>query len=155
MLSPRANGRRSGEFRFLIQCTSKRGGCDANLEGGGCAQRLISQQQDPVNLKGQPEEVTHHLTIFYPKFHCELNFIERFWCAAKWNAREHCKYSLDGLRKGLPAVFSSVASVSVNRYYNCCVGAADAYTEGFKYGTKAFIERVYKNYRQVVDKRKW
>ena len=35
------------------------------------------------------------ICIFYPKFHCELNFIERYWCGAKWYARENCGYSLD------------------------------------------------------------
>ena len=27
--------------------------------------------------------------------------------------------------------------------------------DGFRYGTKEFVERTYKNHRQVVDKSKW
>ena len=100
-------------------------------------------------------ETANHLIIFYPKFHCELNFIERFWCAAKWYARENCEYSLDGLRKVVPAALDSVSATSINRYYNHCAWAIDAYADEFKYGTEDFTARVYKGHRQVVDKTKW
>ena len=61
------------------------------------------QQQDFREQKGQLQEdmevqAANYLVIFYPKFHCELDFIQRFWCAAKWYARENCEYSLEGLR---------------------------------------------------------
>jgi len=52
--------------------------------------------------KGRLEEevqARNHNVIFYPKFHCGLNFIERFWSAAKYFARENCQYSLEKLRK--------------------------------------------------------
>ena len=100
-------------------------------------------------------EAANHLIILYPKFHCELNFVERFWCAAKWYARENCEYSFDGLRQLVPAALESVSIASVNRYYGHCARAIDAYSEGFKYGTKSFTARVYKGHRQVVDKTKW
>ena len=83
-------------------------------------------------------EAANHLVIFYPKFHCELNFIERFWCAAKWYARENCEYSLEGLRKIVPAVLDSVSAVSINRYYIHCAWVIDAYADWFKYGTRDF-----------------
>ena len=115
-------------------------------------------QQDVGNQKGQLEEeieAAHHLTIFYPELHCELNFIERLWCAAKRHAREQCEYSLDGLRKVLPAALSSGTSISINRYCNHCSRIMDAYSEGFKCGTNAFTDHVYKGYHHVVDKSKW
>jgi hypothetical protein len=55
----------------------------------------------------------------------------------------------------LPAVLNSVSTASINRYYNYCIPVIEAYIEGFKYGTKAFTEHVYKGHWQVVDKSKW
>ena len=94
--------------------------------------------------------------IFYPKFHCELNFIERFWCSAKHYTRENCSYSLTGLRATIPAALKSVSTATINRYYNHCNNTIKAYSDGFVYGTSEFSEQIrYKSHRQVVDKSKW
>ncbi|UZO29111.1 uncharacterized protein OCT59_022601 [Rhizophagus irregularis] len=47
-----------------------------------CARRIISLQPDFLAQKSALEEAileAGHLCIFYPKFHCELNFIERYF----------------------------------------------------------------------------
>ena len=47
-----------------------------------CARRLMSLELDFLNQKGAIAETIEkagHKCIFYPKFHCELNFIERYW----------------------------------------------------------------------------
>ena len=98
---------RSDGFRFLLLCpkTHDRPGCDPALNGECCATALLQSQRDFVEQKGRLQEeveATGHYVIFYPKFHCELNFIERFWCSAKHYARENCEYSLKGLRRSLP-----------------------------------------------------
>ena len=100
------------------------------------------------------EAANHHITL-YPKFLWELNFIERFWCAAKWYARENYEHSFDDLRQLVLTALESVSTASINRYYGHFAGATDAYSEWFKCGTKSFIVRVYKGHRQVVDKTKW
>ena len=119
---------------------------------------FLSQQQDFRDQKRQLQEeieAANHLIIFYPKFHCELNIIERFRCAAKWYARENYKYPLEGLRKIVPAALDSVTAVSINRYYDHCARVIDAYTDGFKYSTMDFKAHVYKGHWQIADKTKW
>lgn len=154
------NGRRSDGMRFRLQCptTDGRPGCEPELEGGCCARSLMAAQKDFREQKSRLEEeleAANQLVIFYPKFHCELNFIERFWCAAKWYTRENCEYSFEGLRRILPQALDSVSSTSINRYYRHCQRVIEAYADGLGYGTKGFTERVYKGHRQVVDKSKW
>jgi hypothetical protein len=50
--------------------------------------------------------VPRNLCFFLPKFHCELNWIERKWGAAKKYARKHCSYSLAALRAIIPIALS-------------------------------------------------
>jgi hypothetical protein len=155
-----ANGWRSDGRTMLKVCptTQNRPGCNPTMEGGCCARAIMAAQRDFQEQKGKLEEeilAYNHEVIFYPKFHCELNFIERYWCAAKYYARENCSYSLKGLRTVLPLALDSVTTAAINRYYNRCARVIEAYTEGFNYGTKEFTERVYKGHRQVVDKTKW
>ena len=94
-------------------------------------------------------ETAGHSVIFYPKFHCELNFIERFWCDAKYYTRKNCGYTLDNLHKTIPVAFQSVPVATINRHYHHSVRTIEAYKNGFQYGTKEFVGRVYKSHRQV------
>jgi hypothetical protein len=59
--------------------------------------------------------------IFYLKFHCELNFIERFWCSAKFYAQENCGYSLEVLRKTVLEAFHFISRPrSIGTTKNAC-----------------------------------
>ena len=37
-----------------------------------------------------------HYCIFLPKYHPELNFIERYWSRVKWYARQKCDQTIKG-----------------------------------------------------------
>lgn len=117
---------RSDGFAFLLQCSTTNGrkGCDPKIKNGCCARAVLAGERDFIEQKGRLQEeieASNQLVIFYPKFHCELNFIEKYWCAAKFYAREHCKYSLDGLRKTVPEALDSVSTTSIHRYYLHCM----------------------------------
>ena len=145
--------------KFLLSCPKgkKQFGCDPALNGECCATTILQSKKDFKEQKGMLQELvesTGDSAIFYPKFHCELNFIERFWYAAKYYTRENCGYTLDDLRKTIPPAFQSVPVATINRHYLHCVRTIEAYKDGFRYGTKEFVERTYKNYRRVVESQK-
>jgi hypothetical protein len=55
-----------------------------------CCRRLLYMQPDFLNQRSLLQELVEscgHLCDFYPKYHCELNFIEQYWGAAKLRFR--------------------------------------------------------------------
>jgi hypothetical protein len=68
---------------FLAQCSNFR--CDPDRTDC-CCRRILFLQPDFISQKSQLQELVEsrgHLCDFYPKYHCELNFIEQYWGAAK------------------------------------------------------------------------
>lgn len=154
------SSRRSDGFAFTLECprSHERPGCSKDLPGGCCARALLAAQQDFKEQKSRLQEeieAAGHEVIFYPKFHCEINFIEHFWCGVKWWLRDHCEYSINGLRRNLPEALHSVTPTSINRYYERCKRIIVAYGEGCEYGTEEFRDKIYRGHRQVADKTKW
>ncbi|CAG8806893.1 3549_t:CDS:2, partial [Gigaspora margarita] len=49
-----------------------------------------------------------HIFELYSKFHCEYNFIERFWSAAKRIARQQCDYSYAQLQLRVPEILNNI-----------------------------------------------
>ena len=73
-----------GHFKGTRQILSERGKwfpMDADA-----ARDILFNEPDFVNQKSALEELfisRGHICDFYPKFHCELNFIEQYWGASK------------------------------------------------------------------------
>ena len=84
-----------------------------------CVVRILSRQPDFASQKNHLQEVIElagHRCIFYPKFHCELNFIESFWGEAKRYSRLHCDYSFRGLKEIIPRALESVTLTKIRRF---------------------------------------
>ena len=57
---------------------------------------------DFQDQKGRLQEEGYRCVLFYPKFHFELSFIERYWCRAKWLARGSYGYDIEALKATIP-----------------------------------------------------
>ena len=93
-------------------------------------------EKDFANERSLPEiEITArgHECIFYPKPHCELNYIE-FWGVVKRYARENCNYSFVDLEDAVLARarggLGAVSVIAIRRFANRSGRWIDAYIDG-------------------------
>ncbi|UZO25046.1 uncharacterized protein OCT59_017333 [Rhizophagus irregularis] len=67
---------------LMLECKECKEKNDDENRINCCARRVMSLEPDFLAQKGAIAEIIEkagHKCIFYPKFHCELNFIERYW----------------------------------------------------------------------------
>ncbi len=84
-----------------------------------CCQCLLFNQPDFVNQKSWLEEyitAREHICNFYPKYHCELNFIEQYWGAAKyWYRTCPHAFKIDVMEKNMIAALDDVPLLQIRR----------------------------------------
>lgn len=116
-----------------------------------CALRILESQPDfssEISLLQTTIEELGHECIFYPKFHCEFNFIEFFWAAVKRYTRENCNYSFAQLEQTVRAGLKSVPLTTIRRFSGRSKRWMSAYREGLSPGEKQFTEHVYRSHRR-------
>ena len=107
------------ERGLVLECPTTHNGPGCDSEGGCCARRVL-EAEGFSGQKGRLQEEVEalgHRVLFYPKFHCELNFIERCWCRAKRPARENRRYSFEALKATVPEALASVSNASIRSFY--------------------------------------
>jgi hypothetical protein len=136
-----------------LDCASRKLKKDRQHEGHTCcACRLLSTQPDFLEQKGRLQEEVErrgHLCLFFPKYHCELNWIEYFWGRAKWYTRQNCKYTWPALLRTVPDAFTSIPSYLILKYWWKTLRILHAYRDGYKYGTAQFTEKVYRSHHRI------
>jgi hypothetical protein len=86
-----------------------------------CCRRLLFTQPDFVDHKSQLQELIEsrgHLCDFYPKYHCELNFIEQYWGAAKLRFRSMRRAAtIEEMEKIVIACLDNIPLIQIRRYF--------------------------------------
>ncbi|KAJ7710753.1 hypothetical protein B0H17DRAFT_1190450 [Mycena rosella] len=77
-------------------------------------------------------EAAGHLSIFLPKFHCELNFIEFFWRMVKKYLSDNWDYTFDTLKENMPKALTSVKLATIRCWEHRMVQWMDAYHIGME-----------------------
>ena len=89
-----------------------------------------------------------HTCIFIPKFHCELNPIERVWSQSKRYTRAYCDYTIGSLRRSIPLGLKSVSKENIANYVRRCRNYMFAYLEGSAVGHE--LEEKIKYYKSAT-----
>ncbi len=53
---------------------------------------------------------------FFPKFHCEFNWIERYWGNVKCNVRKQCDYTFTNLERTVPQCLDAVSKLMLRKF---------------------------------------
>lgn len=97
-----------------------------------CAVYTLSQQPDfAAQQEWLAETIQSHddcHIIFYPKFHCELNFIELIWAFMKSYLRKRCENNYARMKALVPEVLNNHVSLRlVRRVVNHTLRFMDGY----------------------------
>jgi hypothetical protein len=103
------------EAGLAAQCSGK---CPDNRDNC-CCHNILFNQPDFVSQKSQLQELIescNHLCDFYPKYHCELNFIEQYWGAAKlWFHVAGRGATMDEMKKKVLACLDDIPLDQIRR----------------------------------------
>ena len=89
---------------------------------------------------------------FIPKFHCELNPIERVWAQSKKYSRANCDYSFKGLENIVEPALESVSLDSIRKFFRKMRDYLRAYREEITIGPlmDAALKK-YKSHRKIHE----
>ncbi|TFY77605.1 hypothetical protein EWM64_g6409 [Hericium alpestre] len=116
-----------------------------------CCRRVLYHQADFAGQKSALEELIErrgHICDFYPKFHCELNFIEQYWGAAKLRYRISPRTSnFAEMERNIKASLDDVPLLTIRRYANRSARFISAYGQGLSGPQAAWANRRYHGHR--------
>ena len=90
-----------------------------------------------------------HLCVFFPKFHCELNAIERVWCHAKKYSHAHANGTITKLRKIVPESLDTCHTDLISKFFVTCRDYMKAYRDGCTCRDVDSRVKLYKSHRRV------
>mmetsp|Transcript_29755 Transcript_29755/g.28453 ORF Transcript_29755/g.28453 Transcript_29755/m.28453 type:complete len:217 (+) Transcript_29755:164-814(+) len=134
----------------------------ARVEAGGestvprincCLKCVLSREPDFLEQK---EWLTTVVTaagftiMFFPKYHCEFNFIEMIWGWCKSHHRRTCTYNYQELKKRLPTTLLKTMPIAfVRRAARFCLRFMSGYRAGLSGPLLDFTMKKYKSHRTI------
>lgn len=135
--------------KMRLQCQPK-----AVRDENCCARHVLEAQPDFRAQKTALEATViaaEHMFTLYPKFHCECNFIERYWGAAKKTARRECDYAFKSLCEKLPSFLDEVPLAVIRRFARKAWRYIDAYNLGLDAEVAELTVKKYKSHRRIPE----
>jgi hypothetical protein len=117
-----------------------------------CMRHMLAKQPDFLAQKCMIQEIIEakgHKVIFYPKFHCELNFIEMYWGAAKRYSRNNCDYTWNGLKQIVPVALDLIPISQIRAFARKSYRYMDAYRNGLNVKQAEYAVKKYKRHRVI------
>jgi len=117
-----------------------------------CATAILMNQPDFKAQKGRIKELIiskGHKVIFYPRFHCELNFIEMFWEATKRITRARCDYRWQSLLLNVPLALDSISLLTIRKFARKSRRYLAFYRDGLDGKQAELAEKKYKSHRRI------
>ena len=123
------------------------------------AEDWVEDQDDFKEQKSLLQELYEnagHLCLYYPKFHCELNFIEQYWGNAKFRYRETPLTTNDNeMIKNMWDCLDAVPVESIRSYSIRSCRFMDGYRAGLDGPQAAWACRKYHGHRTLPPDALW
>ncbi|KAG1884960.1 hypothetical protein F4604DRAFT_1952032 [Suillus subluteus] len=120
-----------------------------------CCRRMLYNEPDFVSVKSLLEvacEARGFRAIFFPKFHCELNFIEQCWGYSKRIYRELPASSKEvDLERNVLQSLDSVPLLAIRRFSARSLRFMDAYRKGLNGKQAAWASKKYRGHRVLPE----
>ncbi|OAD08036.1 hypothetical protein MUCCIDRAFT_158274 [Mucor lusitanicus CBS 277.49] len=122
-----------------------------------CARHFLSTRPDFLEQRSALQEVVEnagHIFELYPKYHCECNWIEMYWGAAKREACLGCDYTVKSLDANLNNFLDKAGHLPhIRRYFRRAMEYIEAYNkcnDGREVvsAVKKFVEKKYLLHRK-------
>jgi hypothetical protein len=119
-----------------------------------CARRRVANEPDFLAQREWLREVVEdkgHCVLYFPKFHCELNYIEMVWAYVKARLRRICVFSIHALRESLPIELDTIPVAFFRRAARHCLRFMSGYRKGLTGLLLDYTQRKYKGHRAIPN----
>ncbi len=115
---------------------------------------LLADQEDFIESRQswlqQIAEKSKHKYLNFPKYHCELNFIEMIWAYVKNECREKCDYKFASLKQLVPSVLHNIPLSSVRKFAQHCLRYCELYKAGVPGHLARYANKKYSSHRRIT-----